>query len=615
MPNEKPLFSIVVPIYNEEKFICEALDSIAAQTDADWEALLIDDGSTDSTPGILDEYVKRDNRFRVFHKSNGGQSSAINLGVREAKGEWLCWLSGDDYFHPQKLEMNRRWIRDYPEILFFFTGFWLIEPDGKKIEYPLDWLKLENPAYHLIQLLRNNWVMGISICIKREAWLKTGEFDGRFRYAHDLDMWVRFMLSTPNRYLPERTCTMRYHPGQETARFPLAPVFDAAKILIRLVNEHSFKELFPFENLNDGKTARDMLSRTINFVVSAPDANIYRLGYHPLVHLRMLEWIWNPSMDSTLREDLRKIIINRAPDFMSFYSHSPFGLLWKATFAALKIDQPCFTYFPCEADKVGEINYYIQRAGHSEIAQPLRNYLEQNEGLSFEEVSMDVEKAGELVLLLPPDISLDDPLNPEFMRLKEIWQYLTRVGFFVLLVGKSKYTMGLVGGLQYLGAENAQEQDKLLNALGNLDTVVALSHPERLKWVKAERLVSFEIAISPLSGSELSVALIHMIQSASRQEFKTTFNNKILRYVHTMYHLLVPSAVREKAQVGQRLRFIRARNQGYLALTFEKFPFKQQLTHFARRIYHTFVPYSIREKGKLAHRLRSIADFLFGKAK
>lgn len=573
MPDQIPLFSIVVPIYNEERFIREALDSIANQTDPDWEALLVDDGSTDSTPEILDEYAEKDGRFRVFHKSNGGQSSAINLGVQEAKGGWLCWLSGDDYFHPQKLEMNRRWIQDYPEIHFFFTGFWLIEPDGKKIEYPLDWLKLENPSYHLIQLLRNNWVMGISICIKREAWLKTGEFDGRLRYAHDLDMWVRFMLNTPNRYFPERTCTMRYHPGQETARFPLAPVFDAAKILIRLVNEHSFKELFPFEDLNDRKTARDMLSRTINFVVSAPDANIYRLGFHPLVHLRILEWIWDPATDSTLREELRNMILNRAPDFILFYNASPFGLLWQATSAAVKIDQPRFAYFPCKADKVGEINYYIQRAEHSEAAQPLRTYLEQNDGLSFEEAPMDVEKAGPLILLLPPDISLDDPLNPEFMRLKEIWQYLTRVGFFVLLVGKSKYTMGLVDGLQYLGAENAQEQDKLLNALGNLDTVVALSHPERLKRVKAERLVSFEIPAPSLSGSELSVALIHMIQSAPRQEFKTTFNNKILRYVHAMYHLLVPSAVREKAQVGQRLRFIRARNQGYLASIFEKFPY------------------------------------------
>lgn len=552
MANDKPLFSIVVPIYNEERFICEALDSIANQTDPHWEALLIDDGSTDSTPGILDEYAARDNRFRVFHKSNGGQSSAINLGVREAKGEWLCWLSGDDYFHPQKLEMNRRWIQDYPEIHFFFTGFWLIQPDGKKIEYPLEWLNLENPAYHLIQLLYSNWVMGISICIKREAWLKTGEFDGRLRYAHDLDMWVRFMLNTPNRYFPERTCTMRYHPGQETARFPLAPVFDASKILIRLVNAHSFKELFPGVDLNDRSIAMDMLSRTIDFVACKPNANLYGLGIHPLLHFRMLEWMSDPDIDSTLREELRNITLNRASDLIPLHSASPFGLLWQATRAALKARQPRFAYFPCEAGKVGELNYYLQRAAHSEVAQPLRTYLEQNDGLSFEDTPVGVEKTGQLILLLPPDISLDDPLSPEFKSLRETWQYLTRVGFFVLLVGKSKYSMGLVDGLLYLGANTMPEQDQLIMALGDLDTVVALSHPERLKRVQAERLVSFEIRVGEIFDTELAAALINKIQSAPTQKTNGSRKKRILNFIRVLYYIL-PSSIRQKIRLGRWL--------------------------------------------------------------
>jgi len=554
MPNQIPLFSIIVPIYNEERFIREALDSIAHQTDPDWEALLIDDGSTDLTPGILDEYAEKDGRFRVFHKSNGGQSSAINLGVREAKGSWLCWLSGDDYFHPQKLEMNRRGIQDYPEIQFFFTGFWLIEPDGTRIEYPLDWLKLENPAYHVIQLLRNNWVMGISICILREAWLKTGEFDSRFRYAHDLDMWVRLMLNTPNRYLPERTCTMRYHPGQETARFPLAPAFDASKILIRLVNTHSFQELFPDVDLNDRSIASDMLSRTIDIVAGEPQSNIYMLGLHPLVHLRMLEWIWDPAMDVTLREELRNVILNRAPDFISFYGKSPLGLVWQATYVALKVDQPHFAYFPCEPEKVGELNYYLQRAEHSEVTQPLRTYLEQNDGLSFAEAPLQVEKPGQLILLLPPEVSLDDPLEPEFQRLKEIWQNLTRVGFFVLLIGRSKYTLGLIDGLLYLGAEDREGQEQLLFALGDLDTVVALSHPERLKRVKAERRVALEISQEKGPVSELSVALIHDIQAATRKEIPLSFRVRLINFARLIYHKFVPESIRLKLELGWRLR-------------------------------------------------------------
>jgi len=556
MSIECPLFSIVVPIYNEERFIQEALDSILSQTDTDWEAILVDDGSTDSTPEILGEYEKRDSRFRIFHKNNGGQSSAINLGVQEAKGEWLCWLSGDDYFHPQKLEMNRRWIQDYPEIHFFFTGFWIILENGKKIEYSLDWLKLENPDYHLIQLLHSNWVMGISVCIKRNTWLKTGEFNGRFRYAHDLDMWIRLMLNTHHRYLPERTCTMRYHSGQETARFPLESMFDAAKILIHLVNEHSFKELFPDLDLYDKYLARDILSRTIDFVAGKSDTYIYQLGVHPLLHLRILEWIWDPVIDLTLREELRNLIIDRSSDFISFHNESSFGLLWQATRAALKINQPRFAYFPCEAEKIGKLNYYIQRVEHSEVAQPLRRYLEQTDGISFDEAPIDIEKTGQLILLLPSEVSLDDPLSPEFKKIRRIWQYLAQAGFFVLLVGRSKYTMGLVDGLLYLGAENVYEQDQLLTNLGDLDTVVVLSHPERLKQVEAERQVYFEISQKKHLGSELFATLIHEIQSTPRKKICHIMTARRLHLLHTIYTFLIPISVRIRIRFGSRLQLL-----------------------------------------------------------
>jgi len=547
MSIEKPLFSVVVPVYNEERFIREALDSIAAQTDPDWEALLIDDGSTDSTPGILDEYAQKDGRFRVFHKTNGGTSTAVNKGIQEARGEWFCWLSGDDIFHPQKLEMHRRWIKEYPEIHFFFTGFWLIQPDGKKIECPLGSLNLENPVYHLITLFRTNYVLGISICIKREAWLRNGEVDENLRYAQDFGMWLRIMLNTPAKYLPDRTCNVRYHPGQDTSQFPLAPAFEASKILIRLVNDHSFKELFPGVDLNDRSIAMDILSRTIDFVACKPSANIYGLGIHPLLHLRMLEWIWDPATDSTLREELRNITIKRASIFIHLYTASPFGLLWQATRAALKIKQPRFAYFPCEAGKVGEINYYLQRATRSEAAQPLRAYLEQNDGLSFEDTPVGIKKAGQLILLLPPEISLDDPLTLEFSRLKEIWQYLTRVGFFVMLIGKSKYTLGLVDGLLYLGANNVSEQDQLLAALGYLDTVVALSHPERLKHTKAERMVPFELS-EEATGSEISLALITKIQATPREK-------RILKRLHDIYRIIVPLFIRKKIYLWFCLRY------------------------------------------------------------
>lgn len=91
-----PLISIIIPIYNAEKYLNQCLDSVIAQTYTNWECLLVDDGSNDSSEKICDEYAEKDIRFRVFHKENGGVSSARNLGLTEALGEWVIFYDSDD---------------------------------------------------------------------------------------------------------------------------------------------------------------------------------------------------------------------------------------------------------------------------------------------------------------------------------------------------------------------------------------------------------------------------------------------------------------------------------------------------------------------------------------
>lgn len=92
-----PRLSIIIPVYKVEKYIRECLDSILNQTFTDFEVLLIDDGSPDNSGDICDEYSKKDSRFKVFHKENGGVSSARNLGIDNAKGDWVHFIDPDDY--------------------------------------------------------------------------------------------------------------------------------------------------------------------------------------------------------------------------------------------------------------------------------------------------------------------------------------------------------------------------------------------------------------------------------------------------------------------------------------------------------------------------------------
>lgn len=91
------MISIIVPIYNVEKYLHQCLDSILAQRNTDFELLLIDDGSLDKSGQICEEYALEDSRIRVFHKDNGGVSSARNFGLENAKGEWVTFIDSDDW--------------------------------------------------------------------------------------------------------------------------------------------------------------------------------------------------------------------------------------------------------------------------------------------------------------------------------------------------------------------------------------------------------------------------------------------------------------------------------------------------------------------------------------
>lgn len=98
------LISVVLPIYNVEKYLKECIESVIAQTYSYIEIILVDDGSKDSSAQICDSYKEKDKRIRVIHKSNGGLSDARNTGLKHAKGNYICFIDSDDYVHEKYIE-------------------------------------------------------------------------------------------------------------------------------------------------------------------------------------------------------------------------------------------------------------------------------------------------------------------------------------------------------------------------------------------------------------------------------------------------------------------------------------------------------------------------------
>ena len=104
MEKRNPKISVIVPVYNVEQYLRRCIDSILAQTFTDFELLLIDDGSKDSSGEICEEYAGKDARIRVFHRQNGGVSTARNLGIDKAKGEWITFSDSVDELLPDAFE-------------------------------------------------------------------------------------------------------------------------------------------------------------------------------------------------------------------------------------------------------------------------------------------------------------------------------------------------------------------------------------------------------------------------------------------------------------------------------------------------------------------------------
>lgn len=131
--NNQSLISVIVPVYNTEQHLPRCIDSILSQTFADFELLLIDDGSKDSSGKICDEYATKDSRVRVFHKENGGVSSARNFALNIANSPWIAMVDSDDYVKNNYLKDLYNEITEY-DADFVIQDFEFIKESGKIIE-------------------------------------------------------------------------------------------------------------------------------------------------------------------------------------------------------------------------------------------------------------------------------------------------------------------------------------------------------------------------------------------------------------------------------------------------------------------------------------------------
>lgn len=217
MTSFNPLVTIVIPVYNGENFLREAIDSALAQTYKNIEIIVVNDGSRDDgkTREIALSYG---DRIRYFEKENGGCATALNHGIAQLKGDYFSWLSHDDKYLPEKIEHQINLLRELPEKkTIIYGGYQVIDKDSKPL-YPvcpervLSSHKLNIP---LLPLLRG-LIHGCSLLIPVELFRKVGLFDATLPSTQDYALWFEFFRVCPLHFQDRQLVQSRVHPDQGT---------------------------------------------------------------------------------------------------------------------------------------------------------------------------------------------------------------------------------------------------------------------------------------------------------------------------------------------------------------------------------------------------------------
>lgn len=473
--DKQPFATIIVPTYNQEAFLGQALDSLLAQTDPDWEAIVVNDGSTDRTAKIAEEYSRRDSRIRCLHKPNGGVASALNAGLENARGRWIHWLSSDDIFESDKLAINRRWIERHPDHDFFFSYFTLLrEATGAKERREL-WGPLPDPEHQILTLFFRNYVSGISICVKREAWTEAGFFDESLYYAQDYDRWLRLLQKNQGMFIPEWTVISRNHAAQGSETFPDACYFDTAKAAIRFLNEHTFPELVPWADLADQETAVKAVVHALD-VACDRTAFVYCLGPHPALVLRLLEWAFSegnidPALITLIRSRISEMSLQEGADDWAW--------MWRRLAVAAHGQGGDFTYSPIDPVQVALAEYQARRVGDGSSHVPLREYLARFEKRDVDAESTIEGKGARIAFLI------DRPV--EIAPLLTATDRLARHGYRPVVLITDRSTGG--AAWRWHGCVPAIHVSALdrdtLPWLGDVELAVALAGCEISVWLGA----------------------------------------------------------------------------------------------------------------------------------
>jgi GT2 family glycosyltransferase len=209
--------SIMMPAYNASRYIAEAIESVLAQRFANWELVIVDDGSTDDT--YMRACAFNDTRIRVLRQTNQGEAAARNFLLRAVRGAYVAFLDADDAYLPDHLACVDQYFRDHPQMAGVFTDGYHITGDGQRLKRLSARRRPPRTGRVFDEVVYGSDFFGPPVCVvlRRDLIAKHElRFDERILMGPDWDFFVRFSDLGPFGYIDRATCLYRVHSGSIT---------------------------------------------------------------------------------------------------------------------------------------------------------------------------------------------------------------------------------------------------------------------------------------------------------------------------------------------------------------------------------------------------------------
>jgi len=206
-----PRVSVLLPVHNAGEYLAPALASLRWQTFADWEAICVDDGSTDGSPEVLAAFARADPRFRVVRQEKAGLVAALNRGLADVRGEWIARMDGDDLATPDRFAKQVAFAEAHPECVAFGAAVRLVDPTGAPLGamgYPDDHDAIE----HNLLTSGGGTIAHPTLFVRRDAVEAAGPYRHEYETVQDADFLLRLARVGRLSNLPDELLLYRQHP-------------------------------------------------------------------------------------------------------------------------------------------------------------------------------------------------------------------------------------------------------------------------------------------------------------------------------------------------------------------------------------------------------------------